>query len=875
MTDLHRALALALLLALCPAVLAQPEAPPERLDPRVAPTFEQIELRLDPDSSGYSGVARFDLQVSARVERFSFSARGMSLDQLELGSAAGAVPLAIESVRAGVVTVLPEVELEPGRYELTVTFHNDYDTRATSLYRAVVDGESYVFTDFEPTEARSAWPCWDEPAYKIPFQITVRAPVECVVVSNTPVESEVVRGRRKTVRFEKTPPMSTYLLALAVGPLEDVPIPDLPVEGRVYTAKGKSHLAELVTQVAPPILAALEAYFGSPYPYRKLDLIAVPEFAPGAMENVGLVTFREDLLLVHGEAGGTAERREQALVLAHELAHMWFGNLVTMAWWDDLWLNESFASWIEYKVVDQVYPELRTRMELTQGEHLMRDARPSTGAIRKPVRSAADVMDDLELAYGKGQAVLEMVERWVGPAIFRRGVIEYLGRYAWGNATGADLWGALGEASGKDVASVMASFLDQPGCPLVRVTPGRGRTLVLTQERFLNYGVRARKQLWTVPVRLRYSDGRKVDSLDVVLSSASQQVQVAGLPVAARDLLWVHPDAGALGYYRWAVPAKMLVQLSQSARDRLSARERIGFLDNAAGLLDAGLLGADQYLAILERFADDPEPEVVRVVVREGMTKVWRTFGSSDLEPAYSAYVRRALGPSAVRFGLEPAFGDQPGADLLRPSLFRALGRAGDPEVQRRGEELALQYLDDPRQVDAALAGASLVVAARRGGPDLVQAYTAAIGLAPTPADRERLVTSLGAFHDPAARRAALDFCLEDGLRPPELLTVPYVMAQYDPHEGADIASEWTRAHYAELAGRMPRFQVPYLLYVIGDGCSRTRLDTARAFFEQPAYASPVTERYLEKVADSVSDCAGLREREGASAARYLQRTSP
>ena len=306
------------------------------------------------------------------------------------------------------------------------------------------------------------------------------------------MESETTQDGFKTVVFHQTRPLPTYLLAIAAGPLESVPITGLSVPGRVYTIKGQSRMAATAVETTPPILAALEKFFGRSYPYAKLDLIAVPEFWPGAMENAGAVTYRDRFLLIDPETASVGEKAFLVYVTAHELSHMWFGDLVTMAWWDDLWLNESFATWLGEKVTADLYPQYDTDIDaVLTAQRVMRvDARPSTKPIRRPVNSVEDIMEDLGLAYDKGKVILGMVEQWVGPVAFREGVVQYVKAHEWGSATGEDLWNALTEASGTNVEPVLASFLDQAGYPMIDVADTDGG-LIVSQRRFLNYGVDA------------------------------------------------------------------------------------------------------------------------------------------------------------------------------------------------------------------------------------------------------------------------------------------------------------------------------------------------------------------------------------------------
>src|SRR5258706_9828782 len=338
------------ILALASGALAAPlgaveTADPGRLARDVVPTFQAVRLVLDPAQAEYRGTAHVELNVARPTAVFGFHAEGPVLSALKLRGAGGEVPLRHTVGARGLVRAEADRPIPPGAYTLDIDFTAPFDTRAAGLYRATVRGESYAFTQFEADDARKAFPCWDEPSFKFPYQLTVVVPEKDLAVSNTPIESETARGGQKTVVFKRTPSLPSYLLAIAVGPFDTVPIPGLSVPGRVVAVKGSGGMAAEAARITPPLVAALERYFGRSYPFEKLDLIAVPEFWPGAMENAGAITFAEGILLVDQAASSQQERR-LVEITAHELAHMWFGDLVTMAWWDDLWLNESFASWM-------------------------------------------------------------------------------------------------------------------------------------------------------------------------------------------------------------------------------------------------------------------------------------------------------------------------------------------------------------------------------------------------------------------------------------------------------------------------------------------------------------------------------------------------
>src|SRR5207245_1619649 len=322
------------------------------------------------------------------------------------------------------------------------------------------------------------------------------------------------------------------------------------------------------------ILDYLNEYYGVPYPLPKLDHISLQDVAAGAMENWGAITYRERILLLDPSTSSTQTRQNITGVMAHELAHMWFGDLVTMRWWDDLWLNESFASWMGDRIADQEFPEYKAQLAqvLSMQAAMTTDAHLSTRAMRQPVETV-DNLDQLadELTYDKGQAVLMMFERWLGPQTFRKGVVDYLKAHRWGNATAADLWTSLSKAAGKDVGGPMATFLDQPGVPLVRAEILPGGRVRLSQQRFLNYGAKTpRPVTWQIPVILKYSNGRTTRTKTLLLSSASRTVTLDGSPHVA----WLHPNAGESGYYRWQVAPQMLSALADAAPTSLDPRAR-------------------------------------------------------------------------------------------------------------------------------------------------------------------------------------------------------------------------------------------------------------------------------------------------------------
>ncbi len=838
-----------------------------RLGGDVVPTFQAIDLVLDAGRDDYRGTVRIELEVKRETDSFRFHSEGPELTSVVLKNAAGTKDLIAASHEAegeDLVRVTTGAPLATGAYTLEIAFTNAYDTQAIGLYRMEKDGAGYLFTQFQADDAREAFPCWDEPAFKISFQMTLTVPEAHLAVTNTPIERSKVEDGWRTVEFRQTRPLPTYLLAIAAGPLETVAMPNLGVPGRVVTVRGQGHLAGLAIEATPPILKALETYFGRPYPYAKLDFLALPEFWPGAMENAGAVTYADRILLADPEAASVAQRRTMARVIAHELAHMWFGDLVTMEWWDDLWLNEAFATWAGDKIVEEVFPQFGSAVaavESAQGV-LAQDARATTEAIRRPIASTKNMLGNVRLTYQKGRTVLGMFEQWIGPEAFRRGVLDYIEAHAWGNASAADLWQALDTASGKRVSAAMATFLDQPGFPRIDVELSAGGRVKLSQERFRNHGSQSPDLSWQVPVSLKVPKVDGATTTSVLLDSATGTAEVGGRPA------WIFPNAGADGYYHWSLPADQLLALAKQASTVLTPRERVELIGNVSALLAAGTIRGDQYLEVLGELAGDPDPLVIRSLLG-ALGNVKMAFVPAELEPPFAAWVRRTLRPAMERFGLERIAGETEAVSLVRPSLYEWLGREGrDEAVLEAARSIALSFMDDASAVDPALAGVALELAAIGAGRERFDDYKKRLEAATTPSDRRRYLSALGGFDGVELRQAALAYTLDGPLRPNEIFVPGRGIA--GDAAGRDLTYRWLTESYGAIMERVPPMFAGFMPF-FASGCSAERLERAEGFFAQPEHQAPGTAKQLAKVAEQVRDCVALREREGEAVARYLK----
>lgn len=863
---------LLLTLALCVsfALPTFAEGDPYRLGNKIIPEYQEIFLQADAREANYTGYVNIRLNVVEATDEVRFHAENMELTSIVLKGPEGGVVVTPSYEKTGLVIGKTDRTLEPGYYNLRIDFEDDFDTQAHSWYRLDVDGEGYTYTQFESDDAREAFPCWDEPEFKFPYQLTMEVPKQHMAISNTPIVKQTVGPEWKRVVFERTPPMPSYLLAIATGPLETVDIPGMSIPGRVVTPKNQSHLTEDAVRMTPPLLKALEEYFGSKYPYKKLDLIAVPEFWPGAMENPGAVTFAERILLLDPDTATLGNRRRLAAVNAHELAHMWFGNLVTMKWWDDLWLNEAFASWMGDKITHQVFPEFGMDVSQLGGINsaLTADAQLATRAMRQPVVSTDNLIMSADvIAYQKGQGVLSMVEQWVTADQFRKGMKLYMDRHQWGNASGSDLWKALSDASGKDVTAVLQSFLEQEGFPLIRLDVLNDKQVKVSQKRFLHHGVEDPKNaLWRVPIGLRYADDRGTHEKSILLDTPSVVLDLE--PNGA--LKWVHLNSDQMGFYRFALSGELLNSLADHAPDVLSTRERVGLIGNISALLDGGLIPGDTYLELLSKFSNDPAPQVTNSLIG-ALSKVEGAFVPDDARPSFAFYVRHTLGPALERYGMMPQQGEDETISLFRPNLVGWMGKKGmDPDVLREARALADLFIEDPKSIPPSLASVALSLSAMDGDMELFELYRTRFENAKNPTDRQRFLSSLGQFGDPKIMETALDYTLTGPLRPNELVSIPFGMTG----EG-DAASrkvwEWMTANYEAIGGRIPPPYLVYMPYFAG-GCSDDNMSRAEKFFSDPKHSPAGTEKNLAKVVEGISSCVELREREGEAVKDYLDK---
>jgi alanyl aminopeptidase len=759
-------------LCLSDAWAGESPAPPKLRLPAdvVTPLRYRVELTAIPDQDMFTGAIDIDLQFAKSTSLLWLNAEKLTIKDATLsvgGEKSSARAVTEPKDYVGFSLAHPA---GPGRATLHVDYQGEISRKDSKGIFQMKDRDLwYVYSHFEPIDARRAFPCFDEPSYKVPWQMTLHVKKDQVALSNTPVVSETEAGEgMKTVKFGETAPLPSYLVAIAVGDMELV---DAGTAGkkntriRIAVPHGHSAEARYAAQTTPTIVKLLEGYFGVPYPYEKLDEVAVPLFG-GAMENAGMVTYGASFTLAKPEEDTPGRQREWVSIASHELAHQWSGDLVTTAWWDDIWLNEGFASWMANKIVNQYHPEWKMNIsELNSYQGAMEnDALLSARQVRQPIESNDDIANAFDsITYQKGSALLNMFESYMGPEKFREGVHRYLLNYEWKNATSADFLAALAGGD-SNIASAFSSFLDQPGVPLVTAhleCNGGAAHLNLSQQRFFPLGSTGRtNQLWKVPVCVRYPVGSGDARQCALLDQKSADVQ---LSKASGCPGWVDANADADGYYRVLYQGDLLGNLFKNDAEVLSLPEKVSLIGDVAALTENGKVPLGKALALAPILAADSHREVITKTmdITTGLEDAYLV--PEDLLPRYRQYLMDLYGGQAQSLGWKASPGDTDDARLLRAQVLGVVAnQAEDAEAITEAKKLAAAWLDDHKAVASDMVAVVLNTAARHGDRDLFDHMRAAAKRETDENFRGILLFSLGFFPDREIVKIAMPIVLTD-----------------------------------------------------------------------------------------------------------------
>ncbi len=767
-----------------------------RLPRNVIPSRYDLTLEPDLDECTFAGDVSIEVTVVDATSEVVLNAIELDVQEAQIeradGSAAavGAVDYLIAHER---IVVRFDEPVSPGTWRLHLRFSGVLNDRLHGFYRstytdAAGDPRVLATTQFEATDARRAFPCWDEPDLKAVFAVTLVVPEDLVAVSSAPVvaDDEVGDGRRR-VRFADTMVMSTYLLAFIVGDFEatdPVDVDGIPL--RVLHTPGQAALTEFALEAGEFALRYFSDYYGVPYPGAKLDMIAIPDFSAGAMENLGAITYRETLLLVDPAQATQAELKRVADVIAHEIAHMWFGDLVTMRWWNGTWLKEAFATFMEMKCTDAFRPEWQTWVAFgpTRNEAMEIDALTTTRSIEYPVHSPEDANAMFDtITYEKGSAVLRMFEQYLGEDVFRRGIARYLQRHAYGNTDTTDLWKALEEASGQPVGTIAHNWIFEEGFPQVRVDASEGG-VVLSQRRFAYLSALAGD--WSVPVLYR--------------SGTHHERILIDAPVRLEAEAPVVVNAGGSGFYRTRHDAALLDEMI-ARRSEFSAGERYALMSDVWANVLAGETPASGFLGFVTSMGDERAPALWEAAIG-GLGELDRIAASDD-RAALAALARRVLAPIADELGWSPEADEGDVARRLRGLILVASGTLGaDPAVVQEAGEMVERWFADSTQVDADVAAASLMIVGGTGGRDEYERFMAARDSVGRPQDGVRLLRAAAAVPDRDTSRELLEMVIDGRVRRQDAY---WVVARLLGHRDVGVAAwQLVRARWGEVLDAMP-----------------------------------------------------------------------
>jgi alanyl aminopeptidase len=866
------------------AAKAAGEIPAGKLPADAEPLRYALHFTVDPRTDRFGGEARIRVKLAKSADHVWLHAQQLDIAKATVTDSSGETrsAKAIAHADAGVLEVRFGRTLPAQDIELAFEYTAPFNGQLEGLYKVKLGADNYAVTQMEPISARRAFPAFDEPRFKTPFDITLTVPRQDVAVANTLQlrEQASADGKWKTLTFATTKPLPTYLVAFAVGPWDVVdaaPIPansvrknPIPLRGLAPRGAGK-RLAWVLGET-PAVVKFYEDYTAQPYPFDKLDLLGAPDFAAGAMENAGLIIYRDALLLL--DEHSPADRYRTVFnVNAHEIAHQWYGDLVTVPWWDDIWLNEAYATWAQRKATVALKPEFFGDLEALESRlyTMKNDSLLTARKVRQPILGHGDIETAFDgITYQKGASVLAMFETWVGEETFRKGMRGYLASHAFGSGDSDDLIKSLAQASGKGetFARSMRSFLDQPGIPLVHteLTCKEGKpSLALSQSRYLPFGVLGEGMpRWGAPVCARFGRGGKSDTQCFLLEQGEQSFALDG---SCPD--WYLPNADARGYYRFEMARADVARLG-TAVARLSAPEQVVYADSLSSAFQRGDLGPAAILDAMPLLASSDMPQVATALF-DSFKWIGEHLADDASRAVLDAYATELYEPRMQSLGYRRKDGDASTTIALRTRIAQFLAlTVRDPKVRAElnKQGRAALGLDGSGKADLARADADLLrsaldVAVQEGGTAAFDAAQKEFTINTDTAQRYALLAALGATRDPLLAARARDFGLTAAVQIGEMYNL--YNAQMAQPENRAAMWQWLQDHYDAYRARLPAFAQGYLPKTFAEGrCTGAAADELSAFFAPRTKDLVGSERGLGQALEGIRQCSSLREHVGA-----------
>ncbi len=842
----------------------------QRLPTGVSPDHYDLTFTLDLAKARFTGKTGIDVRVAQPTSEIRLNAVELDVTSASV-SAGGQTQKAQVALNADAQTATLTVArpIPAGRARIDIEYEAALNQRLRGLYESKGRNRSYAVTQFESTDARRAFPCFDEPAFKATFAVTVVAARGDIALANGRMVSDTPGPQpdQHTMTFSTTAKMSPYLVALAIGDFECLSGASDGIPIRICATPDKKALGQIALESAEQILTYLNRYHTIKYPFEKLDVVAVPDFAAGAMENIAAIFYRETDLLADSASASLNTRKTIVSILSHEMAHMWFGDLVTMQWWDDLWLNEGFATWMASRPAASMHSDWHMDVDeaLESQGALSLDSLKSTHPIHVTVNTPSEIESVFDsISYNKGASVLRMMESYVGEEAFRRGVNAYLEKHKYANATSEDFFAAVTAASGKPVDRVMGTFVLQPGVPQLDVTTACANnraSVTLHQGRFLLDGSSSPgRERWQIPVCLKSPNAV---APSCVLMTETTQTFTLGDACAP----WVFANAGGRGYYRTAYSGDALKAISRDVQSSLTAAERLSLVSDEWALVRAGRHTVDNYLNLAAGFGRESVAQVLDVVTaRLGFIDSYLT--TADNRQTFQAFVRSLLQPAYRDIGFARAPGDSEDRRSLRNAVVGALGgTAEDPDVIDKATRAVREALRGGAALDPILAGTLVNIAAAHGDGELFDLLTRAADTATSPDEHYRYLFALSSFEKPELLARALEHARSTALKSQD--TALYLGAFFGNDAARDRAWTFVKANWNEL---LPKINVAgsdiNLVSSLSSFCSTDARDDFRAFFA--SHPLPTANRALQQTFERIDNCVATRQRQQTALARWL-----
>ncbi|MEO7066887.1 MAG: M1 family metallopeptidase [Rhodanobacter sp.] len=857
------------------------DAPPlTRLPTWAVPQSYNLAITSDPAKSGYSGTVTIALDLKKASDHLWLHGKDLKVSSVTVTDVQGKTYSAkyVEAApKVGVARIDFGSTIQPQKLSLKMAFSAPFNATLQGYYKVVFAGNSYAMTQMEPISARLAFPCFDEPGFKAPLTLSLTIPAADKAVANAPQTSDKPADKGwKTVTFETTKPLPTYLYAWMVGPWDIVDGPTIPanqwrsapVPLRGIATKGNGPKLKRALAMAPAIIEHEEAYYHFGYPFGKLDLAALPDFSAGAMENAGLITYRDFLLQLDNDAS-PSQVRSVFNVEAHEMAHQWTGDTVTLDWWNDIWLNEAFATWMQQKIEGEIHPDWQAHLERIEGGEgaMSNDSLVSARMIRQPITGNGDIETAFDgITYQKGAAVLGMFENFVGPKVFQKGMDGYIKAHAFGNAKASDLVNAIATAADKGDAFKHAfnSFLDQNGVPLLKTKldcASKGDAVVhLSQSRYLPLGSTGEaNRLWGLPVCMRFPNGTQCQLLDS--KTADMKVQGGQCPA------WYMANANGDGYYRYEMADADQAALTKVIAQRADG-EQLAYADSIDAAFHRGDLDAAQALAAMRELA----PSKVRQIALAPLSTVSWIYEHEAQTDAQKGVVRemvaKAYLPRLQALGYQRRAGESADDVLMRSGLASSLGLgiklpAVRTALLQQGEaalKLGQNGLPDLGAANPDLLSTVLSVAVEEKGKPAVDELMAAIPKTTDPVKRNAMLSALG--HAPGAQAdVARNFALTKQVKVGEMIMV--LRGGRETVAQRDSLWQWFTGHYTQIVARTGVFSGGYLpLIGAGGSCSQAEAQRVEAYFKPKRGQVPGLERGLAQAHESIMLCSALKAKQ-------------